>query len=87
MADYVGMSRSAWVNATRQKGGAKVNKPPEEAMVRLCERCGLTMDWIYRGVFDRVPYAFALALQVEMGTDPAALDVGAVLLPGLVSAR
>lgn len=66
MGDYVGLSRTAWINATRD-GDKKVNKPSEEAMIRLCEQSGLTMEWIYRGIWDDVPYKLAYALKVELG--------------------
>jgi hypothetical protein len=84
MANYVGMSRGAWVNATREGvDGKKVNKPPEEAMVRLCERANLTMDWIYLGVLEKVPYKLAILLQEEL-TEPGSVPKGSMFLPGLL---
>jgi hypothetical protein len=78
MGNYVGMSRTAWANAVALNS-KKPNKPPEEAMVRLCERAKLTMDWIYRGTYDNVPYALAIALQEALSGGAS----GVVELPGL----
>ncbi|HET6606719.1 MAG TPA: hypothetical protein VFG62_08630 [Rhodopila sp.] len=82
MANYVGMSRTAWANAVALNS-KKPNKPSEEAMVRLCEKSKLTMDWIYRGSYDNVPYALAIALQEALAT-PEETAHGTIPLPGLV---
>jgi hypothetical protein len=85
MGNYVGMSRTAWSNAVGLKT-KKPNKPPEEAMVRLCKKSKLTMEWIYRGSYDNVPYALAIALQ-EALADPPRYPEEAVQLPGLVESQ
>lgn len=82
MGNYVGVSRTAWANAVG-RNSKKPNKPPEEAMVRLCQKSKVTMDWIYQGVYDGVPHALAIALQEELSAASGVPASKMVSLPGL----
>jgi hypothetical protein len=49
MGEICGASESSvgnWISGDRAKGG---NLPKVQEMSRLCDRTGLTLDWIYRG--------------------------------------
>lgn len=75
MAEFldVGESRLGnWLGS-----GEKSNMPSEAAMARLCEKVPLlTMDYIYLGRLDAVPYAAAIRLKArELGLDPDAPDL------------
>lgn len=61
--------------------GEKANMPSEAAMARLCEKVPLlTMDYIYLGRLDAVPYSHAIRLKArELGLDPD--DPGVDLAP------
>ena len=62
---YMGISRTSFANAIGLNRRVTV-KPKEEAIVRLCERSGLTTDFIYRGTYAGVPYELAIALQAAL---------------------
>lgn len=75
MADFLDVSESRlgnWLGS-----GEKANMPHEAAMVLLCDKVPfLTMDYIYRGRLDCVPYAFAIRLKArELGLDPDQPDI------------
>lgn len=38
------------------------NRPQLDYAIRPCERFGLTLDWIYRGIPSRLPHEIALSL-------------------------
>jgi transcriptional regulator with XRE-family HTH domain len=67
MAELVGASsRTVWSNWVNDG-----NMPEEEAMLRLCDEEGLTMDWIYRGVVDGVKLARVIRLTARLrGLNP-----------------
>jgi transcriptional regulator with XRE-family HTH domain len=80
MAEFLGVGESRlgnWLGT-----GEKANMPSEAAMARLCEQVpALTMDYIYLGRLDAVPYSAAIRLKArELGLDPDApdLDLGPV---------
>lgn len=54
----------------------KPNFPAEEAMAQLCEmKRGLTLDYLYRGVYGSMPLGLAIRLTArEMGLDPDRAD-------------
>jgi len=53
------------------------NFPAIESMISLCEFLpGLTMDFIYRGKLDAVPYALALRLNAHMNCQSADTENG-----------
>src|SRR5208282_6842570 len=62
---YMGISRTSFANAIGLNRRVTV-KPKEEAIVRLCERSGLTTDFIYRGTYAGVPYELAIAVLLSM---------------------
>lgn len=66
MADRVGCTRSAWSNWL-----SKGNMPEETAMVRLCGKTGIRMDWLYRGDGDCMPAKLLIRLELRIaGIDP-----------------
>jgi transcriptional regulator with XRE-family HTH domain len=67
MSKLLGISRDVWSNWVKGR-----NWPDEEAMLFLCEKYGLTMDWIYRGqITSGVPLELALRLEARLdGKDP-----------------
>jgi transcriptional regulator with XRE-family HTH domain len=72
LARETGMSNSAAGNFL-----SLANYPDEEAMVRLCEITGVSMDWLYRGNLDSVPTKLAIRLQARLlGLDPEAAHPG-----------
>ncbi len=53
------------------------NFPAEESMAALCDMLpGLTLDFIYRGKLDAVPYALALRLKAHMNCQSAETENG-----------
>ncbi|MFC4170072.1 helix-turn-helix transcriptional regulator [Teichococcus aestuarii] len=67
-AKWLGVNRTRYVNWENAE-----NKPGEEAMVVLCDKTGVTLDYIYRGRLDAVPTALAIRLTArEQGLDPDA---------------
>ncbi len=70
LAEMLGVPRTRflhWISASKS-----ANFPAEEAMIMLCDLLpGLTMDFIYRGKIDAIPYALAIRLQARMqGRNP-----------------
>jgi DNA-binding XRE family transcriptional regulator len=70
MAKWLDVGRTRYVNWEKAE-----NKPAEETMVALCDRTGVTLDYIYRGRLDAVPTGLAIRLTArEIGMDPDAPD-------------
>lgn len=66
IAEKIGVSRTAWTNWKNLE-----NKPEEEALVRLCHKYAVTMDWLYRGKTDQLPVAHAVRLTARLrGMNP-----------------
>lgn len=60
MARMVGVGRSRW----SQWVGTS-NMPAEEAMLTLCDKAGITLDWLYRGKVDLIPTRLAIRLELR----------------------
>jgi transcriptional regulator with XRE-family HTH domain len=66
MSSWLEIGRTRYVNWEKAE-----NKPSEEAMVLLCDRTGVTLDYIYRGRLDAVQTGLAIRLTArEQGMDP-----------------
>ncbi len=65
LAAYMGIGRTSFSNAIGMNRKDRF-KPKEEAIVQLCNRSGLTTDFIYRGLYAGVPYELAIALQAAL---------------------
>lgn len=39
-----------------------INRPQLDYAIQLCEKFGLTLDWIYRGIPSRLPHDIAMQL-------------------------
>ncbi|MCA3366353.1 MAG: helix-turn-helix transcriptional regulator [Roseomonas sp.] len=61
-----------WISPTET-----ANFPAEESMALLCDMLpGLTLDFIYRGKLDAVPYALALRLKAHLNCQSAEAENG-----------
>lgn len=72
MAELVGAEggRTRWANWI-----AAANLPKEECMIALCERVGLSMDWIYRGSAAGIDLSKAIRLEARLrGIDPISIS-------------
>jgi len=66
MGKLLGCGRTTWGNWIHQE-----NMPEEEAMIRLCELTGLSMEWIYRGIAATMPVRLFIRLELRLsGIDP-----------------
>lgn len=73
MADLLSIGRSRWTNWVNAE-----NKPSEEAMMMLCDKAAVTMDWLYRDKPDGLALAHIIRLKARLlGLDPdiATVDV------------
>ena len=65
LARRLGVTRTRylhWISPTESG-----NFPAEESMATLCDMLpGLTLDFIYRGKLDALPYALAIRLQAHL---------------------
>lgn len=74
MAEYVHATRNAYSNWVSEK---RPEKPALESMVILCDKFGVTLDWLYRGRADSMPTRLAIRLEARlMGLDPDAATPG-----------
>lgn len=68
MAKWLGVGRTRYIGWERA-----ANLPNERVMLVLCDRTGLTLDYVYRGRLDAVPLALAIRVTArEDGLDPDA---------------
>lgn len=68
MAAMVGVGITTWSNWLNAE-----NRPDEEAMIRLCDQAGVTMEWLYRGRTDGMNVGHAIRLTARTkGIDPNA---------------
>ncbi|MFP5477210.1 MAG: helix-turn-helix transcriptional regulator [Gammaproteobacteria bacterium] len=85
MAKWLDVGRTRYVNWEKAE-----NFPSEQAMILLCDRTGVSLDYIYRGRLDAVPTALAIRLKArEMGIDPDSegFDPTAVLSAAAAATR
>lgn len=67
MGELLEIDRTRWGQWVATTG----NKPAEELMITLCDRAGVTMDWLYRGRLDNLPVRLAIRLELRLlGIDP-----------------
>ena len=65
LARRLGVTRTRYLHWITPAESA--NFPAEESMAALCDLLpGLTLDFIYRGKLDALPYALAMRLQAHM---------------------
>lgn len=68
MAKWLDVGRTRYIGWERA-----ANLPNERVMLVLCDRTGLTLDYVYRGRLDAVPLALAIRVTArEDGLDPDA---------------
>lgn len=73
MADLLHVGRTTWTNWTNAE-----NMPEEQAMIRLCEKAYVTMEWLYRGKPEGLTLANAIRLTARVSgqePDTATIDV------------
>jgi transcriptional regulator with XRE-family HTH domain len=66
MAKMVGAGRTAWSNWIKRQ-----NMPEEEAMIRLCDKAQISLEWLYRGKSDMMPVKLFIRLELRLNNvDP-----------------
>lgn len=66
MAEMVKRGRTTWTNWVNAE-----NMPEEQAMVDLCDRFKIKMEWLYRGEGDSMPARLFIRLELRLlGMDP-----------------
>lgn len=66
MAKIAGTHRTTWANWVNRE-----NMPEEEALIRLCEFTGASLEWLYRGRGDYMTTRLIIRLELRLlGIDP-----------------
>jgi len=66
MGTMLGCGRTTWGNWVHQE-----NMPEENAVIRLCDKTGLTMEWLYRGITTTMPVHLLVRLELRLaGINP-----------------